>query len=134
MFELANLQPGQVVLDLGCGEGSILFVAAKEFKAKGIGYDISPAIVVIGRLRAKLLGLTSQVQIHCGNVFKIKLPKADLITCYLLPEFQAKLEPRLLQSYPSGTKIVSHAFKYPNLKLLKTSQVGKTKLYLYQVP
>jgi len=134
MLKLADVQPGQTVLDLGCGEGSILFVAAKKFKAKGIGFDNNLALVLIGRWRARFAGLSGQVQIHHGNVLKKQLPKADIITCYLLPEFQIKLEPRLLKAYPSGTKIVSHAFKYPNLKLLKTGQVGKVKLYLYQVP
>ncbi|MFH1314923.1 MAG: methyltransferase domain-containing protein [Candidatus Uhrbacteria bacterium] len=134
MLEMADVQPGQTVLDLGCGEGSILFVAAKKFKAKGIGFDNNLALVLIGRWRACFAGLSDQVQIYHGNVLKKQLPKADIITCYLLPEFQVRLESHLLKTMPSGTKIVCHAFKYPNLKLLKTSQVDKTNLYLYQVP
>ncbi|MFH1142490.1 MAG: methyltransferase domain-containing protein [Candidatus Uhrbacteria bacterium] len=134
MLEMADVQPGQTVLDLGCGDGSILFVATKEFKAKGVGFDNNLALVLIGRCRAWLSGLGDQVEIYHGNVFKTRLPKADIVTCYLLPEFQVRLESHLLKTLPSGTKIVSHAFKYPNLKLLKTSQVDKTNLYLYQVP
>ena len=134
MFELAGLQPGQTVLDIGCGDGSILFVAAKEFQANGIGYDKSPGVVWLGRIRARLLGLSENVHLHTGNVFKIKMPQVDLISCYLLPEFQERLEPRLISNYPSGTKIVTHAFQYPNLKLIKKAKINKTHVYLYQVP
>jgi SAM-dependent methyltransferase len=134
MFELADLQPGQTVLDIGCGDGSILFVAAKKFKAKGIGIDKNPSLIMLGKVRAKLLGVADKVKLQTGNAFTTKMPQTDLITCYLFPEFQEKLEPRLLEAYPSGTKVVTHAFKYPNLKLVKTAQINKTWVYLYQVP
>lgn len=134
MFELAELQPGQTVLDIGCGDGSILFVAAKDFKAKGVGIDKNPSLITLGRIRAKLLRVSDKVKLQTGNAFTVKLPEADLISCYLFPEFQAKLEPRLLEAYPSGTKVVTHAFKYHNLDLVKTAQIGRTRVYLYQVP
>lgn len=135
MFELAELKPGETVVDFGCGDGALLFTAVKRFgAAKGIGYEIHPGIRMIGSLRACLTGVSDKIDLRGGNFFKAELPKADVISTYLFPETQAKLEPMLKKSYPSGTRVVSRTFRYPTLPLIKTSEVHGEKLYLYQIP
>jgi len=135
MFELAELKPGQTVVDFGCGDGSLLITAIKDFgAAKGIGYEIHPGIRMIGKIRAWLGGTSKKLDLRGGNFFKIELPKADLIATYLFPETQAKLEPMLKKYYPSGTKVISRTFRYPTLPLIKTTEERGEKLYLYEIP
>jgi len=135
MFELAELKPGEIVVDFGCGDGALLFTAVKDFKAaKGIGYEIHPALRWIGQLRAKFKGISDKIDLRGGNFFKIELPKADVIATYLFPETQVKLEPLLKKYYPSGTRVISRTFKYPTLPLIKTDVVQGETLYLYLIP
>jgi len=134
MFELAGLKAGETVVDFGCGEGALLIVAAKEFGANGIGFDHNPTLVLLGRIRARLASVSDKVKIKQGNFFKLDMPAADLVACYLFPEVQAKLEARLLEAYPSGTRVVSHDFRYPSLKLEKKKKFKKSTVYLYRIP
>lgn len=135
MFELAELKPGETVVDLGCGDGSPLLIAVKDFgAAKGIGYEIHPGLRWLGKFRLRLAGVSGKIDLRGGNFFKAELPKAEVVVTYLFPETQAKLEPLLKKYYPSGTRIISRAFKYPSLPLLKTAEVQGETLYLYQIP
>jgi len=135
MFKIAQVKPGETVVDFGCGDASLLIVAAKQFRAKGIGYDFNPALCHVARIRAWIARVSDRLEINRANFFKIDFPPADVIACYLLPEVQAKLEPLLLKAYPTGTRIVAHDFKYPSLKLEKQTRLssGET-VYLYLVP
>lgn len=135
MFELAELKPGETVVDFGCGDGSLLLTAVRDFgAAKGIGYEIHPGLRWFGRLRAKLAGLSSKIDLRGGSFFKAELPGAEVVATYLFPETQVKLEPLLKKYYPSGTRVVSRTFKYPTLPLIKTDEVYGEKLYLYRIP
>lgn len=134
MFEMAELKPGETVVDFGCGEGSLLLTALKEFDAKGIGFELHPALRFAARIRAVLTGVSKNLTLHTGNMFKVDLPDADVIATYLFPEYQEKLEPLLKKHYPSGTRVVCRTFKYPTLPLVKKEQFGKETLYLYRLP
>jgi len=135
MFELAELKPGEIVVDFGCGDGSLLLTAVKYFKAaKGIGYEIHPGVRWLGWLRARFSGVADKIDLRGGNFFKAELPKADVIATYLFPETQIKLEPLLKKYYPSGTRVISRTFKYPSLPLIKTGEAQGEKLYLYLIP
>lgn len=135
MFELAGLKPGETVVDFGCGDGSLLFVAVKDFgAAKGIGFEIHPGIRWLGLIRAKLLGISDKIDLRGGSFFKVKFPPADVVACYLFPETQAKLEPLLKAAYPSGTRVIARTFRYPTLPLEKTLEVNGERFYLYRLP
>lgn len=135
MFELAELKSGETVVDFGCGDGSLLITAIKDFgAAKGIGYEIHPGVRLIGKIRAWLGGTAKKIDLRGGNFFKVELPKADVIATYLFPETQIKLEPLLKKYYPSGTRVISRTFKYPTLPLIKTGEAHGEKLYLYLIP
>ncbi|MFA6132326.1 MAG: methyltransferase [Patescibacteria group bacterium] len=135
MFEMAELKPGETVVDFGCGDGSLLLTAVKNFNAaKGIGYEHHPGVRWLGLLRAKIAGLSDKIDLRGGNFFKAELPKADVIATYLFPETQQRLEPLLKKYYPSGTRVISRTFKYPSLPLIKTDEARGEKLYLYLIP
>lgn len=136
MFELAELKPGETVVDFGCGNGSLLIMAVKNFQAaRGIGYEVDPILRWYGRLRARWNNVADKIELRSGNFFKLQsFPPADVIACYLFPDTQAKLEPLLKKHYPSGTRVISRTFLYPSLPLIKTNEVKGEHLYLYLIP
>ena len=135
MFELVELKPGEIVVDFGCGDGSLLLTAVKVFGAsKGIGFEIHPGIRWFGRMRALFGGISSKIDLRGGNFFKAELPPADVVATYLFPETQARLEPLLKKYYPSGTRVVSRTFRYPTLPLIKESRVDGENIYFYKIP
>lgn len=135
MFELADLKPGETVIDLGCGDGSLLLTAVKDFQAGHcVGYELDPAIRWYGNFRIFRAKLSGQIELRGGNFFKAELPKADVIATYLFPEIQKKLEPMLKKYYPSGTRVVARTFTYPTLPLEKTIVTDGETLRLYRTP
>lgn len=135
MMELAEVKPGEVVVDFGSGDGAIVIEAAKEFGAKGIGFEYLRALVLYAKACAKFAGVSKQVEFRRENFLSgAPLPKADVISSYLFPEVNAKLEPLLIRDYPSGTRVVSRTFLFPTLPLKASKVVGKETVYLYQIP
>ncbi len=109
MVEMAGLKPGDVALDLGCGDGRIIITAAKKTGCRGIGYDIDPQRVAEARANVKLHGVEHLVEIHELDIFKADLSEADAVLMYVLPWMTRKLLPQLRQMKP-GARIVSHQF------------------------
>jgi SAM-dependent methyltransferase len=134
MYELVGLKPGERVLDLGCGDGSLLLTAAKEFGARGVGYEIHPGLVWLAKLRAAVGGASSQVEYRRGNFYKADLPDADVIATYLFSEVQEKLEPILKARFPSGTRVVSRTFVYPTLPLVYSETFMGERINVYRIP
>jgi SAM-dependent methyltransferase len=135
MFRLAELKPGETVVDFGCGDGSLLLTAVREFgTAQGIGYEIHPGLRLLGRLRAIKARVSKKIILRGNNFFKVDLPAADVIVTYLFPETQARLEPLLKKYYPSGTRVVSRTFLYPTLPLEKTIKIDEETIRLYRIP
>lgn len=137
-----ELKPGEVIYDLGCGKANLLTVASKEFKAKGIGYEISLWPYVWGRLRIWLSG--ADVKLCLRDFFKADLRNADVVFCYLFPEIMAKLEPKFKAELRPGARVVSYSFKLPTVipeKIVDGKQPGgfvdknlrtTGKIYVYQ--
>lgn len=117
MLEMAKVGKTDIVYDLGCGDGRIVCIAAKKFGAKGVGVDYDPARIKDCMATMKKFGVTKdQVDFRQGDALKVKdLPRATVITFYMLPEFMEKLEPQLAKLKP-GTRLVAHDYPFPNLK------------------
>ena len=134
MLRLAHAGSRDVVLDLGCGDGRIVVAAAKEFGARGVGYDIDPQRVAEARQNASRAGVADRAQFAQQDLFNARISEASVVTVFLLPAVLDKLRPRLLRELAPGTRIVSHSFPIrdwtPDQKLVVE---GRT-LYLYTVP
>ena len=107
MLRLADVKPGDFVIDLGSGDGRIVIVAARQFGARGLGVEIVPELVEQSRDNARRAGVADRVEFRVQDLFATDLSKATVITMYLLPEVNLQLRPRLLVLKP-GTRIVSH--------------------------
>jgi SAM-dependent methyltransferase len=107
MLGLAKVGPNDFVVDLGCGDGRIPIVAAKTYGARGLGVDLDPERIAEARVNAARNGVAGKVSFIEGDLFKVDLRKATVVTLFLWPDINIKLRPHLLDLVP-GTRIVSH--------------------------
>ena len=106
MMRMAEVGKGDHLIDLGSGDGRIVLEAAKR-GATGLGVDLDPSLVKYANERAAPLGLAGRARFEVRDIFETDLSKATVVAFYLLPDFNAKLLPKLLALGP-GTRIVSH--------------------------
>jgi SAM-dependent methyltransferase len=109
LLEAAQIKKGDVLYDLGCGDGRIVINAAKRFGIAAVGVDIDPKRVAESRANVKSNGVEHLVRIEQKDIFDVDLSKATVVTLYLLPELNVKLIPQLEKLAP-GSRIVSHDF------------------------
>src|SRR5438132_5355033 len=109
MLELAEVKKGDVVYDLGCGDGRIVVTAAKKYGVKAVGVDIDPERVEESRENVRKNKLEKLVTIKKADIFTLDFKEATVVTLYLLPEVNVKLMPQLARLKP-GSRIVSHDF------------------------
>jgi predicted RNA methylase len=129
MFMLTNLQPDELVYDLGCGDGRVLIKAAKEYKARAIGIEIDPIRYLWCKLRIKMYGLNDCVQVIRGDLFKEDFSDADVVFCYLLQDTNNKLQGKLIKELKPKARIVSKKFVFPDLALLASTD--EKEIYAY---
>jgi SAM-dependent methyltransferase len=135
MLALGEVGPGDVVYDLGSGDGRIPIEAAKRFGTRGVGIDISPARIAEARANAKAAGVAKLVQFRRQDLFVADVREASVVTLYLLPELNERLKPRLLRELKPGARIVSHAWDMGDWKPEKTVDVAEGfQIYLWRVP
>jgi cyclopropane fatty-acyl-phospholipid synthase-like methyltransferase len=133
MLKLAHTRKGDVVYDLGCGDGRIVIAAAKQYGARGVGVDINPERIQEARENARREGVESLVQFKEQNVYDVDLRAATLVTLYMLPEINRKLLPKLQRELKSGTRIVSHTFDMGEWKPTRTQNMDGEQLYLWRI-
>ena len=110
MLELASAGNGDVVLDLGCGDGRIPIRAAEKYGARGIGVDIDQKLIELAKANARKAGVEDLVTFRVEDAMTTDVSRATVVTLFLLPESNAKLRPILKKALRPGARIVSHAF------------------------
>jgi SAM-dependent methyltransferase len=110
MLEMAKVRGGDLLYDLGCGDGRIVIMAAQKYGARGVGYDIDPQRIAESNENAKKAGVTDRVRFVRGDLFAADLSDASVVTLYLLPAVNLKLRPKLLRELKPGTRVVSHNY------------------------
>jgi SAM-dependent methyltransferase len=134
MLEMANVRQGDVVYDLGCGDGRIVITAAKERSASGVGIDLNPIRIAEARGYAKRAGVDDKVKFLVGDLFQANFADATVVTLYLLPEVNRMLRPQLWKQLRIGTRIVSHDFDMgPEWPPEKVEKVGRQTIYYWTI-
>jgi SAM-dependent methyltransferase len=106
MLRMAEVGPKDTIIDLGSGDGRIVIEAAKR-GARGLGVDLDPNLVKLATENARKAGVSDRARFEVRDIFETDLSGASVVAFYLLPDFNAKLLPKLLRLKP-GTRIVSH--------------------------
>ena len=134
MLRLANVQKGDVLYDLGSGDGRIAITAARKYGIKATGIDIDPERIREANENAKKAGVTDLVEFRQEDLFKTDIKEATVVTLYLLPDLNVKLRPRLWEELKPGTRIISHQFDMGTWKPEKTLQSNGRTVYFWTIP
>ena len=135
MLDVAGVRTGDVVYDLGCGDGRMVIAAAKKFATRGVGVDLDPKRIREARANAKKEGVEHLVTFEVGDMFKTDISEATVVMLYLLPELNRRLKPKLLSELRPGARVVSHDFdmgkEWPPDEYIK---LGTSGVYLWRIP
>ena len=135
MLKIAWVGPGDVVYDLGCGDGRILIMAVKDFGAKKtVGYEIREEVYRTALWEVERLGLLDRIRLVKGDLFEADLSEATVITLYLNRSTNQRLKPKLEGETRDGTRIISYAYQLLGWKPTKKERRHGDTIYLYTVP
>lgn len=128
MLQLAELRPGETLVDLGSGDGRIVIQAALQ-GARATGYEINPLLVLISRIKARLKG-ASNASFRATNFWDADLRDVDVVAVYLVPAFMPKLKEKVLREMKPGSRIVAGVYPLPDWE--PDATLGSA--YCYRLP
>jgi protein-L-isoaspartate O-methyltransferase len=134
MLELADVKPGDVVYDLGSGDGRIPIAAARDFGARAVGIEIDPKLVAKAVANAEKAGVSDRVQFRTEDLFEADFSEATVVTLFLWPEVNIKLRPKLFAELKPGTRVVSHWHDMDEWNPETARHVHGRNLYLWRIP
>ncbi len=129
MLRLAQIKPGDVLYDLGSGDGRIPIAAAERHRIRAVGIEINPELVRLAHRRAQEAGVADRVRFINEDIFRFDMREATIVTLYLLPELNLRLRPKLLRELKPGTRIISHDFDMGDWEPEQTVRVPWRNLY-----
>jgi hypothetical protein len=134
MLKLGEVKAGDVLYDLGSGDGRIPITAAKMFGIHGTGIDINPVRIEEAQANAQKENVANLVTFRNEDLFEADFHDATVVTLYLLPSINLKLRPKLFRDLKPGTRIVSHSFDMGSWEPEKRIEVESRYLYLWRIP
>lgn len=139
MLQVAGVTSGDVVYDLGSGDGRIPITAARVYGARGVGIDIDPARIAQATKNAQEAGVTDKVRFVQADLFTTDISPATVVTLYLTPALNTKLLPKLNAELKPGTRVVSHRFEMKNaqgteIPPLQKRLVAGNNVFLWTAP
>lgn len=138
MLRMAGIKKGDVLYDLGSGDGRIPIAAAQQYGIRAVGIEIDPKLVTEAEENARKANVSSLVSFRNDDMFVINLSEATIVTLYLSDKLNVLLRPKLQRELRPGARIVSHDFRMGDWKPEQTVRVPWGKLYrtvyLWTVP
>jgi predicted RNA methylase len=137
MLEAGRVKPGEMVYDLGSGDGRVVITAAQHFGARAVGVELMPDLVRKARERIATLGLADRISIVEGSALRVDLSPADVVTMWFLTNSNERLRPNLEKHLKIGARVVSNEFPIRGWKPAELIQVrlGKMEhtIYVYEI-
>ena len=138
MLRIAQIKKGDVLYDLGSGDGRIPIAAAQQYGVRAVGIEIDPKLIIEAENNARAANVSSLVTFRNDDMFRTSLREATIVTLYLSEKLNVLLRPKLLRELRPGTRIVSHDFRMGDWQPEQTVRVPWGKLYrtvyLWTVP
>lgn len=135
MLKVAKVGKGDVVYDLGSGDGRIPIMAVQKYNAaRAVGIDINPERIKEAQANLKAAGVGDRVRFLNEDLFEANISDATVVTLYLLPSLNLKLIPKLLSELKPGTRIVSHAFDMGSWKPEQTLKANGSPVHFWTIP
>ena len=135
---MAGVKPGDVVYDLGCGDGRIVVTAAQKFGARGVGVDIDPVRITESRENARQANVTDRIRFLNEDLFVTDVGDATVVTLFLSAELNLAVRPKLLRELKRGTRIVSYWHEMGDWTPQETVRVRsgnrQVPIFLWTVP
>ena len=131
MLNMSELKPGELLYDLGSGDGRILIMAAREFGAKCVGIELNVFRYALSNWRIKRMGLDDQIKVIRNSFFEADLTQVDVVFMYLLPSINEKLKPKLINELKKGARVVTFSFVMKGWKAHKSDD--ELNVYLYKI-
>ena len=142
MLKLADLKAGEVLFDLGAGDGRTVMMAAKSFGARAVGVELREDLAKKALSSIHDSGLLDRVTIVNGDMFSVNLTSADVIFLYLTTSANEKIRPKLENELKKGVRVVSHDYEIVGWKPTKVEHFCENPhlgypshtIYLYKKP
>jgi len=129
VLKMEDIKPGEIVYDLGSGDGRLVIAAAKEFNARAVGIEIDPFRVFYSRFKVSRLGLGDKVKIVRGDFFKFDLREADVVVMYLLQQTNDRLQSKLEKELKPTCRVASVVWKFKGWDLIQADE--DDMIYVY---
>lgn len=124
MLEAGQLKAGEKMYDLGSGDGRIVIMAAQKYHADATGIELDNDLYISSEAKIHKLGLQKTARIIHADILKQNYSSANLITVYLLPDSNIKLQPILEAQLKPGTRVVAHDFGIGDWTPMKTITIA----------
>ncbi len=138
MLELARVGPGDLLYDLGSGDGRIVITAAKRYGARAVGFEIDPALVTDSERNIKEAGVEHLAEIREEDIRTVDLSPATVVTMYLYPGANLRLRAAIMRQLKPGSRVVSHDFSMGDWKPDRVEQMTDSgglsrTIYLWRI-
>jgi len=128
MLALAEVKKGDVVYDLGSGDGRIAIRAAQKFGVRAVGIEMDRLLLAKARKDAKSVGVAHLVEFRAEDALKADISKATVVTLYMLPWFNEAMKPSLQKYLKPSARIVAHDFGIEGWEPEKTEKLGEIEI------
>lgn len=108
LLYLSGVRPGDILIDLGCGDGRFVVAAAREFGARAIGYEIDPFRVLYAKIWIRLARLSDRADVIRANMYEVDVSNADVVILFLSATANFRLQRRLREQLKDGARVVSY--------------------------
>jgi cyclopropane fatty-acyl-phospholipid synthase-like methyltransferase len=126
MLEVAEFKNGDVLYDMGSGDGRIIIQAAKKYGVRGVGVDLNPELVEKARANAKEEGVSHLVEFRAADGLTVDISEATVVTLYMFKWFNNQLRPKL-QALKPGSRVIAHDFDIDDWKPTKIEYVNPSE-------